>query len=194
MTMNNEFICSKCDLCTLNNHHPMIGDGNLDANIMFVSRNPTAFEMKNNVPLFSKDGMLFQQYLDLFNFHRDMIYVTNAVKCRTPGNRHPTELEISNCYTHLDAEIKTVNPKIIVLMGNTAIRTYFKLAHTNIIINTNSIAGKYMIHNKRIILFMIHPSFALNSVMYRTNLFYSFVTLLQLYREIHPAHNINFTL
>ena len=63
-----QFICVKCDICTANNYTPLIGDGNLNANIMIVTKNPNSFEIKNNIPLVDKSGMLFQSYLDLFNF------------------------------------------------------------------------------------------------------------------------------
>jgi uracil-DNA glycosylase family 4 len=189
-----EFTCSKCDICVLNNHHPLIGDGNLDANIMFISRNPSAFEMKNDIPLYSKDGMLFQKYLDLFNFSRDLVYITNAIKCRTPGHRYPTDQEIYNCYEYLDNEIKNVNPKIIVLLGDTTIRAYFKLAFKNLSVHSDTLNAKYMIHNGRIILFMIHPAHGLNSIYVRTDIYKAFLTLLSLYRYINPAHQINFNL
>lgn len=189
-----DFTCSLCDICSINNHRPLLGDGNLDANIMFVTRNPSAFEVKNNIPLISKDGLLFQRYLDLFNFSRDIIYITNAVKCRTPGHRYPTDQELYNCREYLDNEIKHINPKIIVLMGDTALRSYFKLAFTGINVSINHVNAKYMIHNGRVILFMINPAHALNGVDNRIAIYNSFLSLLYLYRIINPAHSINFNL
>ena len=186
-----DFTCSLCDICLLNNHHPIIGDGNLNANIMFVSRNPTSFELKNNIPLISKDGMLFQRYLDFFNFSRDIIYITNAAKCKTPGHRYPTDIELFNCRGYLDNEIRHVNPKIIVLMGDTALRSYFKLFFTNVSVSINDINAKYMIHNGRIILFMIAPAHAINSSINRIAIYNAFLSLLSLYRVINPGHRTN---
>lgn len=188
----NEFTCSKCDICNLNNHKPLLGDGNLDANIMFISRNPSKFEVKNDIPLINKDGMLFQSYLDLFNFNRDLIYVTNAVKCRTPGHRYPTDTEIYNCREYLELEIKRVSPKIIVLMGLTALRSYFHLAFTTINIHIDTLNAKYMIYNGRIIIFMIHPSYGLYSTANRIQIFNAFKTLVDMFRIINPGHTVNF--
>jgi DNA polymerase len=186
-----EFTCSKCDICILNNHHPIIGDGNLDANIMFITRNPSAFEVKNNVPLINKEGMLFQKYLDLFNFSREDIYITHAVKCKTPGHRIPVDKEIVNCYEHLDKEISTVNPKIIVLIGETAIRAYFKLAYTNKHVDIFSLNAKSTIHNDRVIIFMLTPSYGLGSMQGKELIYQAFITLLNEYRKINPLHEIN---
>lgn len=178
----------------MNNNTPIQGDGNLDANIMFIARNPSAYEMKNNIPLISKDGELFQKYLDLFNFSRDMIYITNAVKCRTPGHRYPTDIELMHCRDLLENEIKNVNPKIIVLLGDTAIRSYFKLYHRTLMIHAKELNAKYMIHNERVILFMENPAHGLTSIYVRYNIYYAFLTLLDLYQIINPAHSVNFNL
>jgi uracil-DNA glycosylase family 4 len=183
--------CTKCDICLINNYHPLEGDGNNDANILFITRNPTSFDVKNNVPMISKDGMLFQEYLDMFNFNRDLIYITNAVKCRTPGNRYPTDKEIYNCRGYLDLEISKINPKIIVLLGLTAVKSYFKLAFSTINLNMDMLNSKYIVSNGRIILFMVHPVHGLNSISGRIKLYNAFLSLLRLYYIINPAHKIS---
>lgn len=189
-----DFICTKCDICINNNYRPMLGDGNLDANIMFITRNPSAYEVRNNVPMVSKDGMLFQRYLELFNFDRNHIFITNAVKCKTPSHRYPTDVELDHCRPYLENEIKHVNPKIIVLVGFTAMRAYFKLMFTSFNINIDTLNSKYMIHNGRVILFMISPAHAINSRPNRVNIYNAFISLLQLYRCIDPAHRTNINL
>lgn len=190
----NQFTCVKCDISIANNYTPLIGDGNLNANIMIITKNPNSFEINNNVPLVDKSGMLFQTYLDLFNFSRDIVYITNCVKCKTKGNRVPTDIEIYNCREYLEREILEVNPKIIMLLGNTAIRSYFKLTYTVLSISAEQLNAKYMIHNNRIIVFSIHPINGLYYPESRKLLFNSFLTLLNLYRVINPGHSINFNL
>lgn len=189
-----EFTCSKCDICLINNHTPITGDGNLNANIMFITRNPNAFEMKHNIPLINKEGLLFQRYLDLFNFSRDLIYITNSVKCKTPGHRYPTDQEIYNCREYLTNEIKHVNPKILIIIGETALRSYFNLEFTGTTVNIHEINAKYMVHNGRVVLFMIHPSHAMNSQYNRIELYKAFLSLFALYKIINPAHTVNFNL
>lgn len=183
--------CTKCDICLINKYHPSKGDGNIDANIMFITSNPSTFEAKIDIPLTSKDGLLFQEYLDLFNFHRDDIYITNAVKCRTPNHRLPTDREIYNCREYLDIEVAKVNPRIIVLLGDTAIRSYFKLAFTTLNLSIDSLNAKYISYEGRVIVFMIHPAHGVTSINVRTDIYNAFLTLLRLYKIINPAHTTN---
>lgn len=186
-----EIKCTRCDICSSNNYEPLAGDGNYNANIMFVGRSPTAFDIKLNVPLVSKDGMLFQRYLDLFNFDRDLIYVTNAIKCKTPNNRYPSDIEIHNCRENLEAEIIRINPKIIVLMGITAIRSYFKLAFIVFPFTMEQLNARYMLYNGRIIIFMVHPSHGLNSIDVRGKIYIAFHVLNTIYKIINPGHSTN---
>jgi len=189
--MNKEFTCSRCDICTINNHTMMNGDGNENANIMFITRNPSSFEKKNNVPMIDKEGMLFQKYLDLFNFSREEVYITYAVKCKTPGHRIPTDKEIANCYIQLDYELDIVKPKIVVLIGEVAIRAYFKLAYTNKNVDILSLNARTIIHNDRVIVFMVTPSYGLCNVQGRELIYEAFTTLLIEYRKINPLHETN---
>jgi len=79
-------------------------------------------------------------------------------------------------------------------MGDTALRSYFKLAFTNVTVSINHLNAKYMIHNGRVILFMISPAHAINSSVNRVAIYNSFISLLYLYRVINPSHIINFNL
>jgi DNA polymerase len=180
--------CYNCDICKQNDYHPLFGDGNPDAILMFVSRNPLSKEHKADVPFLGKDGELFQVYLDLFGFHRDNIFITNAVKCTTPHHRVPTEVELTNCRPYLFYEIMSVKPRIIVLLGLTAIRSYFNIIwnHTNL--DMNILNGRVTAKDNTVIFFMHHPYHALNNKKIKIEMFISFIKLLNLYRSINPNH------
>lgn len=183
--------CSRCDICTMNNHTLMEGDGNKNANIMFIARNPTAFEKKHNVPLIDKEGELFQKFMDLFNFSREEVYITYAVKCKTPCHRVPNDREIANCYLHLDYDLLVVKPKIVVLIGEVAIKAYLKLAYTNKDVDILKLNAKSIIHDGRVVIFMMTPSYGLTDIHGREFLYEAFVTLLNEYRKINPLHETN---
>jgi DNA polymerase len=166
----------------------MFGDGDKHADIMFVARNPTKYEYKNDVPLIGADGQLFQKFLEWFGFNRDMVYITYAVKCKTPGHRVPSDKEIFECGTHLREELQIINPKIVVLLGTTAVRTFFNLAYKVNGLDIRTLSGKYFIHDGRVILIMNNPAVGLKYVSERYAMYYNFVTLLKLYRIIRPWH------
>lgn len=183
--------CTKCDISLNNDYRPIWGDGSSNAYIMFVSRQPESLDHKFNVPLLSRSGNLFQLYLQMFNFSRDEIYVTNAVKCKTPKNRYPTDSELYKCRDHLTEEINTVKPRIIVLMGITAIRTYFKLAFKDHQFHESKVINKVVIHEGKVIVLIHHPANALNDFNKRLSIFDGFKIILNLYRIAHPLHRTN---
>jgi DNA polymerase len=181
--------CNKCDLC-LTRKNIVNGHGNIGAELMFIGEAPGYTEDKYGTPFTGKAGALLTKYLELFNFHRiTNIYITNIIKCRPPSNRKPTNIEISNCRPYLINEINTVNPKIIVLLGNTAIETL--LGVTGI----SKIRGKWIHTNSRWIMPMFHPSYLLDDsrLKERTLMFNDFNKILDKYREIVDwKHNTNF--
>lgn len=182
--------CTKCDISVLNDYIPLKGSGNKDAVIMFISKNPTSIEYKNEEALTSKNNFLFQSFLKIFNFDKSSIYITTAVKCKTPKNRIPSDIEIHNCRFHLENEINTINPKIIVLLGNIAIKSYFNLPIYIENYQIETLFGKCITHNNKVILFMPSPS---NCTDYNSRLllYYSFKTLSKLYSIINPNYISN---
>ena len=73
-------------------------------------------------------------------------------------------------------------------------RSYFKKAYSVLNIHVEHLNGRYMIHNGRVIVFMIHPVHGLNSIDVKVKIFKSFLTLLQLYRVINPLHEVYFNI
>lgn len=147
--------CRKCDLC-ITRKHIVNGQGNSRASLMFIGEAPGAYEDRFNIPFYptAPAGKLLQEMLNKYNFHREDIFITNVVKCRPPQNRKPTILEINRCKAYLFQEIKEVNPKIIVLLGKTAIEGVFG-TDINVITNRGKIIDKL----NKIFLITYHPSY-----------------------------------
>jgi uracil-DNA glycosylase len=183
--------CTLCDICSNNNHIPVLGDGSKTAAIIFIGRNPSYQEKKHGIPQMNKAGMLFQRYLNMFNISRDDIYITDSVKCKTPNDRHPNDCEITNCHSKLEEELLTINPKIIVLLGTTALRSYFNLVGTNIPIDIRTLQGKHIIHKNRIIIFSYHPSYIYKYEKSRLDMYKVFVKLTHFIRVYKPWHTTN---
>ncbi|HOO68492.1 MAG TPA: uracil-DNA glycosylase, partial [Bacilli bacterium] len=75
--------CFNCDLCSTRKRI-VNGFGNINSSIMFIGEAPGYHEDKNGVPFCGNAGKELQKYLDLCNFNRKEIYITNAIKCRPP--------------------------------------------------------------------------------------------------------------
>ena len=73
-------------------------------------------------------GSLLNTLLRLAGLERRMVYITNVVKCRPPGNRDPRPEEIRACLPFLERQIKLIKPRVIVALGRHAGKTLFQLA------------------------------------------------------------------
>lgn len=117
--------CKNCKKCRLyqNRTNIVIGDGNKNAKIMFIGEGPGADEDAQGIPFVGKAGQLMNLALEGLGFNRkEDLYIANIVKCRPPGNRTPEKDEALSCLDYLRAQVILIKPKIIVLLGNTALK------------------------------------------------------------------------
>jgi uracil-DNA glycosylase family 4 len=101
----------------------VMGEGPSDAQIMLIGQNPGAEEDKQGRPFVGRSGKYLNKVLAVNNINRDTLFITSVVKCKTPGNRKPTKNEIKVCLPLLMEQIKSIKPKLIVLMGEVAWQT-----------------------------------------------------------------------
>ena len=113
--------CNKCALCT-NRKNVVFGVGNPNADIMFIGEGPGADEDEQGIPFVGKAGKLMNQAFKGLGINRDEVYIANIVKCRPPNNRTPLKEEVNACLNYLRNQVILINPKIIVLLGNTALK------------------------------------------------------------------------
>ena len=113
--------CNKCSLCT-NRKNVVFGFGNPNADIMFIGEGPGADEDEQGIPFVGKAGKLMNQAFKGLGIARDDVYIANIVKCRPPNNRTPLKEEANACLDYLRNQVILINPKIIVLLGSTALK------------------------------------------------------------------------
>jgi DNA polymerase len=112
-----------CTRCPLSKGRSTIvfGDGNPDADILFVGEGPGAEEDKRGLPFVGRAGELLTRMIERgMGIPRAQVYICNIVKCRPPQNREPLPNEIAACRPFLDAQIDAVAPKVIVALGRPA--------------------------------------------------------------------------
>jgi DNA polymerase len=118
--------CSKCVVGGRKVHggkSNVFSNMNLDADIMVVGQNPGADEVKRGEPFVGDSGKVFDKLiLETCGLTRKDFYISNAVRCYTPDNRKPYQLEVDNCRSFLDREIKIVEPKLIIGLGGFALK------------------------------------------------------------------------
>lgn len=113
--------CNKCALCR-NRTKMVFGEGNENADIMFIGEGPGGDEDKEGIPFVGKAGKLMNQAFIGLGISRDLVYIANIVKCRPPNNRTPLKEEALACLDYLRNQVMIIKPKIIVLLGSTALK------------------------------------------------------------------------
>lgn len=108
--------CKRCPLYETA-HHPVPGEGNPDAEIMFVGEGPGFHEDKQGRPFVGAAGQFLDSMLESIGLDRNDVFITNVVKHRPPGNRDPQPGEIAACWVWLKMQIEIIDPKIIVTLG-----------------------------------------------------------------------------
>lgn len=98
--------------------HPVPGEGNPDAQIMFIGEAPGQVEDSTGRPFVGQSGQLMRKTLfETTGITPEEVFITNIVKFRPPDNRDPFDNEIAACADWLDRQIKIISPRIIVTLG-----------------------------------------------------------------------------
>tara|TARA_A100001015_G_scaffold12136_1_gene14362 strand:+ start:4612 stop:5298 length:687 start_codon:yes stop_codon:yes gene_type:complete len=133
-------------------------DGNPKSKIMLVGEAPGANEDQEGLPFVGRAGMLLDKMLAAINLDRKKVYISNIVNYRPPENRKPTEEEIKRYLPFITKHIEIINPKILVLLGSTAMNA---LIGNNVVIS--KMRGKWIEKKfgscKTSVIISFHPAF-----------------------------------
>ncbi len=113
--------CTRCPL-HLERTHVVHTEGNRKARLMFVGEAPGADEDAQSRPFVGRAGQLLTKIIEAIGLKREQVLIGNVNRCRPPGNRAPTTEEASTCKPYLLREIAIVQPQVIVVLGNTAMK------------------------------------------------------------------------
>ena len=113
-----------CTRCTLHEGRTNVvnTEGNSRARLMFVGEAPGADEDAQARPFVGRAGQLLTKIIEAIGFKREEVLIGNVNRCRPPGNRAPMPDEAATCKPFLLREIASVQPDVIVVMGNTAMK------------------------------------------------------------------------
>lgn len=108
--------CKKCGL-SKKRRNPVPGEGDLDADVLFIGEAPGYWEDVKGKPFVGSAGEILDEMLSKIGLSRNKVYIANILKCRPPENRDPSVSEVKDCVPYLDQQIKIIKPKIIVTLG-----------------------------------------------------------------------------
>ncbi len=147
--------CKRCGLCegrtqVVNTH------GNHRARLMFVGEAPGADEDAQGKPFVGRAGQLLTKIIEAIGFKREEVLIGNVNRCRPPGNRQPTLEEAAICRPFLFREIAAVQPDVIVVMGNTALRNLLEVRE-----GITRVRGKFQDFRGIKVMPTFHPAYLL---------------------------------
>ena len=157
----------------------VMGDGNLDAKIMFVGEAPGKKEDETGIPFVGASGKLLNLLLESIALDRNSVYITNIVKYRPPNNRDPSKTEKREFLPFLQQQIEIINPKVICPLGRHPASVLLPTK-----VEISKIHGSCITVEKRKIVPLYHPAAAMYDPRLRSTLFDDFQRLKQYLAEI----------
>jgi len=149
--------CTRCKLHRGRNKL-VFGDGNPNAQLVFVGEGPGRDEDAQGLPFVGRAGKLLNQMIEAMGLQRTDVYICNVVKCRPPENRAPEKDEVEICSPFLLRQLDTIAPKVIVCLGSVAAQA---LLETNR--GISQFRGQWLEFRGRKLMATYHPAYLLRN-------------------------------
>ena len=149
----------ECEL-KKNSNNLVFSDGDFNSPVMIVGEGPGQREDELGKPFVGEAGLLLNKMLNAINIDRNKVYITNVVNFRPPNNRKPEKSEINRYSYYLRKHISIINPKILILLGSTAMES---LLGSNVKISKIRGTWKEIIINDKVYnsIVTFHPAYLL---------------------------------
>ncbi|MDQ2975730.1 MAG: uracil-DNA glycosylase [Acidobacteriota bacterium] len=131
-------------------------EGNRRARLMFVGEAPGADEDAQARPFVGRAGKLLTKIIEAIGFKREDVLIGNVNRCRPPANRPPTPEEAAMCKPFLLREIAAVQPEVIVVLGNTAMRNLLDIKQ-----GITRVRGQFQDYHGVKVMPTFHPAYLL---------------------------------
>ena len=162
----------KCNECKVGKHGKAVpGEGNANADVMFVGEAPGRTEAETGRPFIGRSGKLLRSLINEAGLEESQVYITSPVKY-LPDYITPKPTDIAHGKIHFDEQVNVINPKIIVLLGRVA-----SLAVLNQNISVVLRHGEIVEENGRKYFITVHPAAALRFTKMKQTLLEDFKKL-----------------
>lgn len=174
--------CLQCRACPLaqTRHHVVFGVGPVPSPIVFVGEGPGQQEDLQGEPFVGAAGQLLDEMLSIIDLGRHNCYIANIVKCRPPQNRDPLPQEQDACIGYLDAQLRILQPKMIVCLGRIAA---MRLIHPEYRITREH--GQWVQKDGTFYTAIYHPSALLRDASKRPDTFADLLSIRAKARELN---------
>ncbi|GAB4389658.1 MAG: uracil-DNA glycosylase [Thermodesulfovibrionales bacterium] len=149
--------CRRCKLAG-GRKNIVFGEGNPDADLMFVGEAPGRDEDIQGRPFVGDAGKLLTRLIERMGFTREEVYIGNVVKCRPPMNRDPEEDEVAACMPFIREQIRIIAPRVIMSLGRVSAHT---LMGTKVPIS--KLRGNFREFENTLLMPTFHPAYLLRN-------------------------------
>jgi DNA polymerase len=150
--------CRKCEDIVCRRQRTVFGVGPVNAKLVMFGEAPGADEDRVGEPFVGAAGQLLDKILIASGLKRDQVYIMNALKCRPPNNRTPSDDEIENCRPNFEAQLETIQPDYIVCWGAIAVRAVLKSTDS-----VGRLRGRFHSFRGAKVLVTYHPAYLLRN-------------------------------
>jgi len=159
----------------------VFGDGNPDADIVFIGEAPGKNEDLQGIPFVGAAGKFLNEMLAMIDLSREDIYITNIVKYRPPDNRDPLPEEKAAFLPYLQAQLGVIQPKIVVTLGRHSLNCFLPD------LQISQVHGQPKRYKGLVYLPLFHPAAALYNGGMRQTLIDDFIRIPIIIKKLEPA-------
>lgn len=174
--------CFNCELSKTRNK-TVPGEGDPNAQILFIGEAPGANEDKVGIPFCGQAGKFLDEMLGSIKLVREDVFIANTVKCRPPENRDPEDTEKEACRPYLDRQFACIKPKLVVLLGRHSTATYLPGAGGITALHGRAVKRP----NGQVYLPLYHPAAALHNGGLRQTLIDDFGKIPAILKKINET-------
>lgn len=169
--------CARCALCE-GRTNVVFGEGDPHARVLIVGEAPGKNEDLQGRPFVGAAGKFLDELLAHAGLAREEVFIANVLKCRPPSNRNPHADEIEACAPFLRLQTRSIDPDVIVTMGNFATQFILRTG-----VGITRLRGTWQTAGKFVVFPIFHPAAAIYDRSKRDVLFSDFDRIGQYVRD-----------
>ena len=169
--------CRKCQLCE-GRTNIVFGEGDPHARVLIIGEAPGKKEDELGRPFVGASGKFLDELLEHAGLKREEVFIANVIKCRPPSNRNPQAAEIEACSPYLRLQTRSIDPDVIVTMGNFATQFILRTG-----VGITRLRGTWQTAGKFDVMPIFHPAAAIYDRSKRDVLFSDFERVGQYVRD-----------
>jgi uracil-DNA glycosylase family 4 len=161
----------------------VMGDGNLNADIVFIGEAPGKNEDLQGLPFVGAAGKFLNEMLAATGMERKDVYITNIVKYRPPNNRDPLPDEKAAFWPYLLKQLQIINPKVVITLGRHSMEYFLPGMKIG---EVHGEARRIEVGDHKIVLIpLFHPAAALYNGSLRQTLIDDFLKVPTVIKNLH---------